>query len=164
MGKYDDSIISDILSRIDNLVLLVSESQSNFNRNNSDFTAIKKDLSEFINKVDGVPFRNEKQIDLLAEKIQKLLLDVERLNTCNIDTQGALEKISELLYEVRQFKEEYDSEKRSKFKSIQSRNDKVWQILKPLVIMLLTILISYLLIALGEALSKAGLLLQNFKF
>lgn len=163
-----NTIINQVVATVNKLSNQIGQSQSNYERNNDELMEVKRMITDFIMKINGLPLQNQEDIEDIQKQLAEISNTIVRITNSIENIQKDLEPIEEDVKYLKDnmgiildFKEDYETtqcESDQKRKILWSR---VWEVLKPVAIIFSAAGMAFMLYYLGKLFMYLSQLLQN---
>lgn len=166
-NKQNDILVK-LLDKVSELSVWMGKTQANYDSNNQALLSLQKMLEEFVSNIGEIPFKNEQdiaqlsiKIDDLATTLDTLRQEFDGLDNIQIRTEDKVKDLKDIIADLHKFKEDWEAKQEQQEHSANTKKQIMWQVLKPTLIILTTLILGWLLVVIGGLLTDAGLILQN---
>ena len=157
------TIVNQLITNLNKMSNLIGQAQSSYDRNNEELMEVKRMVTDFIIKRNDLPLKNEKEVKELSEKIQDIsdrLIIVENSLKQTTESftpmQETVSTLADNMEVIFDFKKDYEQSQQKVINNRRAIWGKVWELAKPVLIILFSGAIILLFIKLGNVFIAIG--------
>ena len=161
-------IVNQLITNINKISNLIGQTQSSYDRNNEELLEVKKMVMEFIIKINDLPIKNEKDIEELFDKMRDISDRIsiiennfKQVNESLPPIKETVDTLNDNMDVIFDFKKDYEKCQQEVLNKRKVFWSKMWELTKPILIIIVSGAIVLLFLYLGNFLVSLGEFLKS---
>jgi len=162
------TIVNQLITNLNKMSNLIGQAQSSYDRNNEELLEVKRMVMDFIIKINDLPLKNEKNIEELFDKMRDISDRIsiiennfKQVNESLPPIKETVDTLNDNMEVIFDFKKDYEKCQQEVLNKRKIFWGKVWELIKPILIVIVSGAIVLLFLYLGNFLVSLGEFLKS---